>query len=195
MTWWDSIETLSKLQTALAIFVSVVGLVTLTIKLRADQLKKQADTRRTEERTRLDKQLEDKTVEARELARQAQLAGLPRSLTPEQRAKLIAAASTAPKGKIIVKANMLDSEAEVYANEIQEALASAGYELVELGHTGIVSLHKQGGAILVMDQSKLPQHALPLQACFLQAGIEIQVGQSKSAVFSDDAVIVWISRK
>lgn len=64
MSWWDSFETLSKLQTWLAILVSALGVVTLTVKLRADQIKKQTDARRTEERVKLDKKLEDKTSDA-----------------------------------------------------------------------------------------------------------------------------------
>ena len=64
MTWWDSFETLSRLQTALAIFVSVLGIATLAVKLRADHLKKQSDFRKTEERARLDKELQEQTATA-----------------------------------------------------------------------------------------------------------------------------------
>ncbi len=43
MNWWNSFETLSKLQTALAISITALGIITLTFKVRADHLKKLAE--------------------------------------------------------------------------------------------------------------------------------------------------------
>jgi seryl-tRNA(Sec) selenium transferase len=133
--------------------------------------------------------------EAQELARIAHLAALPRTITPEQRATLIAALSTAPLGKIIVKANMLDSEAETYANQIKEALAAAGAEIVELGYTGIVSLHKQGGAILVRDPNRAPPYILHVQESLARIGLDFPVAAPGAAQFPEDTIIVWVSRK
>ena len=64
MNWWNSFETLSKLQIALTILVSAMGLLALTFKLRADHLKKISDTQKAVERKQLDDELRDKTAEA-----------------------------------------------------------------------------------------------------------------------------------
>lgn len=64
MSWWDSFDTLSKIQTALAIFISILGIATLTIKLRGDILKRQSDTHRAIERAKIDKELQEQTATA-----------------------------------------------------------------------------------------------------------------------------------
>ncbi len=70
MDWWNSFETVSKIQTALAILVTLLGFVTLTFKVRGDHLKKAADKGKTEERARLDAELQKQTKEAHSLAEQ-----------------------------------------------------------------------------------------------------------------------------
>jgi len=64
MSWWNSFETLSKLQTVLAILITILGTITVTFRLRADHLKKQSDARRSIERATLDKELREQTATA-----------------------------------------------------------------------------------------------------------------------------------
>ncbi|HAO78546.1 MAG TPA: hypothetical protein DCQ92_06130 [Verrucomicrobia subdivision 3 bacterium] len=52
------------MQTALAIFISILGVLTLTVKLRADFIKKQSDTQRAIERAKIDKELKEQTATA-----------------------------------------------------------------------------------------------------------------------------------
>jgi hypothetical protein len=90
MTWWDSFDTLSKLQTALAILVSVLGVATLTIKLRADHIKKRTDVRRLEERLVLDNELKDKTADALRATAALEDRQAPRTITDAQRESIAA---------------------------------------------------------------------------------------------------------
>jgi len=70
MDWWNSFETISKIQTGLAILVTMLGFVTLTFKVRGDHLKKAADKEKTEERARLEADLLKQTWEAHSMAEQ-----------------------------------------------------------------------------------------------------------------------------
>ena len=97
MTWWDSFEALSKLQTALAILVSVLGVLTLTIKLRADQLKRQTDTRRSVERTHLDKELQAQTAAALKATAVLEARTRNRTISDLQERELIARLASAPR--------------------------------------------------------------------------------------------------
>jgi len=67
MDWWNSFETVSKIQTALAVLVTVFGFITLTFKIRGDQLKRVGDKAKADERAKVDEALKRKTAEAAEL--------------------------------------------------------------------------------------------------------------------------------
>jgi hypothetical protein len=68
MDWWNSFETVSKLQTGLTVLLTVLGFVTLTFKIRGDHLRKLADSRRAEDHAALGRELEQKTPEVQPVA-------------------------------------------------------------------------------------------------------------------------------
>lgn len=138
---------------------------------------------------------EKNAEDAWKLSQKTHAASLERSLSEEQKAKLIGVLSTIPKGKIIVKSNLLDSETEAFAEQIKEALVSAGENVVDAGNVGIVSLHKSGGAIIVMSRDNPPSHAIPISEAFKSAGIDLPPMTFDHAKFDKDAIVVWISRK
>lgn len=127
MSWWNSFEVLSKVQTALAIVVSVVGFATLTVKLRADYLKKQIDAKRVEERTRLDAELREQTARAIRLSAETDARTKPRSLTNEQKSSLIAKLRplVGVEGIAIVYPSG-DGEAQSFAQTISDTFTEAG---------------------------------------------------------------------
>jgi|ERR1051325_5112846 hypothetical protein len=93
MNWWNSFETLSKLQTALAILVTALGIITLTLKVRADHLKKAVDARRAGERERVDKELKEKTAQALTATAALEARQAPRTITEAQRQSVVAQVS------------------------------------------------------------------------------------------------------
>jgi len=126
MNWWDSSDTLSKIQTGLAVFISVLGVATLT-ELRSDFLKKQSDARRTAERAKLDQELQEQTATALRATRELEAKTRGRSVSDEQRQKLTAGlkpAAGAPDIAIVYVSG--DSEAESFATDIAGAFTQAG---------------------------------------------------------------------
>jgi len=126
MTWWNSFEILSKLQTALTILISLLSVATLTIKLRGDHLKKQIDSRRSEERRLLDRRLEDKTTTALRTAAALEARQAPRSISDEHLKRLVADLRGAPPPpKVLVIYPHGDEEARLFAQELVAALTEA----------------------------------------------------------------------
>ena len=129
MTWWDSFDTLSKLQTALAILVSILGFATLTIKLRADHIKKRTDARRVEERVKLDKELETKTAEALRATAALEAKQAPRRFTNPQIAAMQQVLDAFPRRpKIMVWYRQPDPEAWGFADHIATIVTNVGYK-------------------------------------------------------------------
>ena len=138
---------------------------------------------------------ERETKDAHRLATEAKSAGMPRTITQAQCDLLMSVLRPIPKGKVLVKANMLDTEAEAHAKQLGYVLVAAGFEVIEQGYTGIISLNSPGVAILVNDLKNPPPHGIPLQKCFEEVGIQMPAGVAESAEFPKDSVIIWVSRK
>lgn len=117
-----------------------------------------------------------------------------RKLTQEQEQLLIESLSGIT-GKVIVNADLLDSEANMYANQIKTALSETNLEVVNQPSTGIVSLYGKGIGVLVMDVKNTPPHAVAI----LKAIQKIEpnaIGTSvKDAKFPQDAVLIWVCHK
>lgn len=117
-----------------------------------------------------------------------------RKLTKEQEQFLIQSLSGI-SGKVIVNADLADSEANMYANQIKAALSETNLEVVNQPSTGIVSLYRKGIVVLVMDIKNTPPHAVAV----LKAIQKIEpkaIGTSvKDAKFPQDAVMIWVCHK
>jgi len=117
-----------------------------------------------------------------------------RNLTQDQRQSLIQSLAGI-SGKVIVKADFADSEANMYANQIKSALAETRLEIVEQPSTGVVSVHEKGICLLVMDVQNLPSHAEAILKAFQQIDIDVKGRMSKSARFPEDAVLIWVCHR
>ena len=199
MTWWDSFDTLSKLQTALAILVSILGALTLTVKLRADHLKRQTDARRGEERTRLDNELHDKTAEALRATTALEAKQAPRTITDSQRAALIDLVNGCPAGTVFVSANIFDGETVKYSKAVFDALLAAKIDAKEYAQSGgtlTLGINESGLIFIVADAANPPPVAAFLFQAFLQAGIPAHLmNKNQSIPLDPDALLIWSSRK
>jgi hypothetical protein len=172
MNWWNSYETLSKLQTGFAILVTILGIVTLTFKVRADHLKKAADARRSEERARLDKELQDKTAEALHATSALEAKQAQRRFSMTQIAALQQILSSFPeRPKLTFWYRQPDSEAEAFANHIADIVTNVGFRDGELN--GRWGLRIPPGLTL---NSAHPNQALreTFERAFLAAGVALR---------------------
>jgi hypothetical protein len=117
-----------------------------------------------------------------------------RQLTQEKRQTLIQSL-LGVTGKVIIKADFADSEANMYANQIKDALDETNLELVNQPSTGIVSVHEKGICLLVMDVDNLPPHAEAVLKAIQRIEPNVIARMSKSARFPQDAVLIWICHK
>jgi hypothetical protein len=117
-----------------------------------------------------------------------------RSLTEEQKQSLKSSLAGV-SGKVIVKADFADSEAQMFANQIKSTLADTDLELIEQASTGVVSIHEKGICILVNDIQNPPPHAVPILKAFQQISTNVVGRNSRSAKFPQDAVIVWVCHR
>lgn len=138
---------------------------------------------------------EQETKEAYRIAQEARIAGLSRELSPEQRILLTTSLAGVPKGRVLVKGDLTDTEAGSYAKQIELLLREVGVEVIEQGYTGLISLGTPGVSLLVNDDKAPPPHAEPIINCFTAAGIKMQGRVVESAEFPKDVVLIWVSRK
>jgi hypothetical protein len=117
-----------------------------------------------------------------------------RSLTEEQKRSLKSSLS-AVSGKVLVKADFADSEAQMFANQIEACLRTTDLEIVQQGFTGITAIHAKGVRILVKDVHNQPPHTSAVQKALQSAGIEALTGVAESAQFPDDALIIWVCHR
>jgi hypothetical protein len=114
-----------------------------------------------------------------------------RSLTKEKKQKLKSSLSGV-SGQIIIKADFVDSEAQMFANQIKDAFSETDLEIIENVNTEIISLYAKGIRMLVNDIQNPPPHALPILKAFQGIGIDVRVSRSEKAKFPQDALIIWI---
>ena len=199
MTWWDSFDTLSKLQTALAILVAVLGVATLTIKLRADQIKKRTDARRLEERLALDKELKDKTAEALRATAALEEGQAPWPLSDSQKQDFIAHLKDAPKGKVAIEYIRSDeTRSREFAVRIRDILKDSGYDV-----WGYMAGFMQADApplIGVQITVKNQQSDIVgggLQRAFQAIGFPASGGRraAQDSTYDDDMAVIFIGMK
>lgn len=192
MSWWDSFETLSRLQTALAILVSALSVVTLTVKLRADRLKKHTDALRAAERAKLDKELKDKTAEALRATTALELAARPRSLTAEQITAFTAKLADAPRGTVQIQYSDAADDGYLLAHQVYDAInAAGGYNLSgDIQSVTVLSTGKPGEGIGINTNRSDNEVAIAIQNAFKAIGIEAP-GQLKSQQAFDVIVLVY----
>jgi hypothetical protein len=188
MTWWpgwDAIESAGWwvhfwfwFGIACLILLTTSEIIAYRYGLRKDQLsadeQQRKDTRHADEVKALQVRLQ------------------PRTITPEQRAKIIAfLAPITPKGEVVVIWKLYDEEAEQFGKQVISVLNDAGFQAKE--GAGPMSFGNTGAWIVVRDLAKLnkvPNPAGAIQAAFRQVcGIEMN-GQQRQDPFPDLAEVV-----
>ena len=66
-----------------------------------------------------------------------------RSISPEDKEKLLETWQTSPKGTVVVKAYWTDGEAQQFASEISDVLGQAGFTLLR-ANTELLALNRKG---------------------------------------------------
>jgi hypothetical protein len=130
-----------------------------------------------------------------------------RSLSIDDRQKIIAALKNAPKGTVIVKSNWIDGEADQFAKEIKEVLRDAGFSILDV-NCEVLSLTIKGEFLIVASPEHAPAHAMPIIEAFKSVGIVLGIGKATPDMrklrngdldqpreLRDDEIMIWISRK
>jgi hypothetical protein len=183
MDWWNSVETVSKIQTALAIFLAVFGFVILTFKLRGDYLKRAGDMAKAEERAVLDTALQRTADDAHEKAKRLEkereeerIRAAPRHFPMDKIDMFMTVANNGIKEPVTLDIMCLqteDGEPHAFALEIEKAL---GWEETHLTiATGDVHLD----AITILDPPGTKTCSLVagnLQAAFEAIGFKCAYG-------------------
>jgi hypothetical protein len=117
-----------------------------------------AETAKANERTAELKLALEKEIAARK----------PRTITPEQRARIVEMLRTEPRGSVVVVWKAFDEEAERFAKAVVSVLKDAGYDASEYAGPAILSFGIPGQWITVRDPAwlKRPSYAGSIQATF-----------------------------
>ena len=117
-------------------------------------------------------------------------ARLPRTIKVEQRAILLETLKIVPKGRVFVTEKLFDEEAQQYKEQMLAVLKDAGFDAEE--KRGPMSFGIPGQWILVNDFQHPPPHAVPLQAAFTKAGVDLDGQEQKEQVLDLDSVLIAV---
>jgi len=123
----------------------------------------------------------------------------PRTITSEQRTNLIARLSSAPqKGKINVFASVLDAESMDFAEQIENVLTNAGFEVHfprGFSDDSMLAIGPPGAHIVVKSVKNPSPVGAYMQRCFLSVGIEMPAINSGDPNFGSNSVEIDIGQK
>jgi hypothetical protein len=119
----------------------------------------------------------------------------PRQLTSANRLSLIAAlALSNPKGLVTIECVSGDNEGIAYANQLNEALKTAGWPTTELrAPLQVGGSNPSGFGIVVHSKAATPRYAIALLSAFINAGITI--GFIESDTIPEEEVVLLIGNK
>jgi hypothetical protein len=115
---------------------------------------------------------EKQAAEATRKAEEERLARAPRSLTPEQRASLLAALQRGPQGAVNIVIPIGDGEALDFARELYAVLQEARWPATEGGQ---ITILLTGLWIAVGNPTSPPPHALAFQRALAAIGLAAQL--------------------
>ena len=96
-----------------------------------------------------------------------------RSLTEEQK-QILKSSLNGVNGQIIINADFVDSEAQMFATQIKNVLSKTDLEILDNVNTGIISLYAKGIRVLVNDIKNPPSHTLPILKGFQKIGFDVR---------------------
>jgi hypothetical protein len=177
--WWSSIESLQHFilwirwgLIAIGVLGALIGAANLIVGNQIESLKAE-QSRRTHE------QLEVTQRELQETKQRVQ----PRSLTAEQRKRLLAALRKGPAGSVSITAVVGDAESMGFAAQLKEVLQEAGWPTTGIGQVVLGGVVK-GLIISVHGTNAIPAHAVTLQQALNSLGFEAQ-GNAASELAPD----------
>ena len=118
-----------------------------------------------------------------------------RSLDDDQSTKLLEALKAAPKGRVIIKPNFVDSEATLFANQLSRIFNEAGFEKVGDAPLDIVALHRPGVFMAFRDMKAMPPHFVPILQALRSAGVPIADFGAVNWVPDNDTVVIVVAGK
>jgi hypothetical protein len=138
--------------------------------------------------------LEKQAAELRLALEREQATHLPRTIRPEQQAKLIERLTPTRKGPVIMNVATLDStDAKSFAAQISDVLTNSGFT-ISPPEADTLSFSLPGAWLVVHDINKAPLHAKAIQDAFKdEAGI-LLIGFSKPELLKDlGTVMICVS--
>jgi hypothetical protein len=119
---------------------------------------------------------------------------LPRTITPEQQAKLIERLTPTGKGPVIMNVAVLDAtDAKPFAAQISEVLTKSGFT-ISSPEADTLSFSLPGAWLVVNDINNAPLHAKAIQDAFKEEAEILLVGYSKPEMVKDiNTVMICVS--
>ncbi|MEP6673181.1 MAG: hypothetical protein ABJF10_28790 [Chthoniobacter sp.] len=180
MDWWNSFETVSKIQTGLAILLTLLGFVTLTFKVRGDHLKKAADKGKSEEHAKLEADLLKQTWEAHTLAEQIKqqqegerLRALPRHFPTDRSEQFLKVAGEGVTGPLRLQLAYVFTQDGEPRNLAAEFVTLFGGNPASMSAITANNVHIKGIVVQEHADTATPsQFALNLVAAFESVGFK-----------------------
>ena len=171
MSWFNSIEAVSKLGMLIAGLIVVLGSFGFVLRFQEAKLKAASDREKTALRLQLDTELKLKAESALSVAEKLKADAMPRVLTSEQRKLLTAVATLHPEQRFEVVEYGLSKEATNFANDIAGALVSGGWKCKTNGiMTGVEQ--RKGVLVFIPKKDTTNGAAAALTAALREGGIE-----------------------
>ena len=171
MSWFNSIEAVSKLGMLIAGLIVVLGSFGFVLRFQEAKLKAASDREKTALRLQLDTELKLKAESALSVAEKLKADAMPRVLTSEQRKLLTAVATLHPEQRFEVVECGLSKEATNFANDIAGALVSGGWKCKTNGiMTGVEQ--RKGVLVFIPKKDTTNGAAAALTAALREGGIE-----------------------
>jgi hypothetical protein len=97
----------------------------------------------------------------------------PRTITPDQHARIVLCLKEGPKGVVALKPGFLDRDAQPLADEIGKILDEAdGFPRAD-EKSDILKWQTPGIVLVIQDLKHAPAQAVTIQKCFTAVGIEM----------------------
>jgi outer membrane murein-binding lipoprotein Lpp len=135
---------------------------------KRDTAKAVADASAAKERTaQLEIELENEQLKTMAIEERQK----PRSLDAH-RADLLTCLGASEKGAVYIRVGFVDTEAQLYAKQLEDLFREAGFEIKQWPIGGL-GWSKLGIFMIVRDVQKAPTYAVTVQECFMKNGIDM----------------------
>jgi len=182
---WESAESLVHLRNWIQISVVVFAILAALSGFIGHIVGNRITKLNSEESARLKAELETTSNGTKNLIKKLE----PRSITDEQRLRMVEILKTVSGGPVLFQYMGEDSEAFSFAETLNNVVADASWPSGKIQSAFSVDKPVQGIVLFVRSIESPPQHALPLQQALKEAGIFANAGSS-SKVDADTVKVV-----